>query len=66
MFFLLTIRQVISVDMAWTKQTGRHARMTNLQQVERHQAMAATMRQCRRPRCTRDIALPAKVVQVLH
>ena len=37
MFLLLTIGRVISIDMARTKQTGRLARMTDLQQVERHQ-----------------------------
>ena len=58
MFLLLTIGRVISIDMARTKQTGRLARMTNLQQVERHQAMATTVRQRRRHRRTRDIAPP--------
>ena len=64
MFLLLTIGQVISIDMARTKQTGRLARMTDLQQVERHQAMAAAVRQRRRHRRTRDIAPPAEVAQV--
>ena len=58
MFLLLTIRRVISIDMARTKQMGRLTRMTNLEQVERHQGMATVVRQRRRHRRTRDIALP--------
>ena len=65
MFLLLTIGRVISINMARTKQTGRLARMTDLQQVERHQAMAAVVRKRRRHRRTRDIAPPVEVAQVL-
>ena len=53
-----------SRHMARTKQTGQLARMTNLQQVERHQAMATAVRQRRRHRRIRNIALPIEVAQV--
>ena len=64
MFLLLTVGRVISIDMARTKQTGRLARMTNLQQVKRHQAMATVVHQRRRHRRTKGHRPPTEVALV--
>ena len=55
----------IFIDMAWTKQTGRLVKVTDLHIVERHQAMVRGPSRHRHHRRTRYIAVHMRDPQVL-